>query len=141
MALIRDHELRNLIIDGKTEEFNQLAAEGPVDLENVDLRGLDLKGLDLSHANLRGAYLRNTDARGIDLFYADLEGASLNQARIGGVRFPRNVTADEIRLSHDLGTRLRTCGPVATPPPASAADAASADTAATAADDGTDPAA
>jgi uncharacterized protein YjbI with pentapeptide repeats len=108
MTEFRDTELRSLIIDGKVAEFNALAAETPPDLENTSLRGADLRSFDLSHANLRGAYLRTADLRGCDLFWADLEGASLHDARISGARFPRSLTPDEIRMSVELGTRLRT---------------------------------
>ena len=108
MPEFRNSELRSLILDGKVEEFNARAAESPPDLENCSLRGADLQRFDLSHANLRGAYLRSADLRGCDLFSADLEGASLHGARISGVRFPRSLTADEIRMSVELGTRLRT---------------------------------
>jgi len=107
MNAFRDTELRGLILEGKLAEFNARAAEAPPDLENVSLRGVDLQGFDLSHANLRGAYLRAADLRGCDLFWADLEGASLHDARISGVRFPRSLAADEIRMSVELGTRLR----------------------------------
>ncbi len=107
MGLVRDSELRGLLLDGKIEEFNQLAGENPPDLRSVDLRGVDLKGADLMHANLEGAYLRNADLRGADLRYANLDGASLHGARIGGVLFPKELPAHEILLSLREGTRLR----------------------------------
>jgi len=122
MTLTRDSELRDLIFEGKSDAFNERAAHDPPDLENVGLRGLDMRGFDLSHANLRGAYLRSTDLRGCDLFYADLEGASLHAARVSGVRFPRNLAPEEIRMSLELGTRLRTHGPPASAPPRAGAD-------------------
>jgi uncharacterized protein YjbI with pentapeptide repeats len=108
MTAFRDTELRGLILEGKIAEFNARAAEAPPDLENVTLRGVDLQGFDLSHANLRGAYLRAVDLRGCDLFWADLDGASLHGARVSGVRFPRSLAPDEVRMSVELGTRLRT---------------------------------
>ena len=114
MGLIRNSELRMLLIDGKIEEFNQKTGESPADLENTDLRGVDLQEANLLHANLRGAYLRNADLRGLDLFYADLEGASIHEAHIAGTRFPPNLSASEIWLSHTTGTRMRTSVP---PPP------------------------
>jgi uncharacterized protein YjbI with pentapeptide repeats len=104
MPEFRNTELRSLILD----EFNGRAAETPPDLENCSLRGADLQRFDLSHTNLRGAYLRSADLRGCDLFSVDLDGASLHGARISGVRFPRSLSADEIRMSVELGTRLRT---------------------------------
>ena len=53
MGLIRDSELRTLLIDGKVEEFNRKTQEEPADLENTDLRGVDLQRANLGHANLR----------------------------------------------------------------------------------------
>ena len=107
MELIRDSELRTLLLEGKIEEFNQLTEEEPPDLENVDLRTVDLRGANLLHARLRNAYLRNADLRGVDLFYADMDGASVQSARVSGTRFPRDLTADEILLSLREGTRIR----------------------------------
>ena len=106
--LVRDSELRMLLLDRKIDEFNARVEEEPADLENVDLRTADLQGANLLRANLRGAYLRNADLRAVDLYQADLEGASIHTARIAGTRFPPNISADEIRLSVDLGTRIRT---------------------------------
>ena len=107
MSLKLDSPLRLLLIDGKIDEFNQQTAEEPADLEDVDLRATDLRGANLSHANLRGAYLRNSDLRGLDLFYADLDGATIKNSRISGTRFPQNIPAGEISLSHGLGARMR----------------------------------
>ncbi len=107
MSLIRDSELRLLLVDGKIDEFNRRVGEEPPYLENTDLRSTDLTGANLLHANLRGAYLRNADLRGVDLFHADLDGASIQGARISGTRFPPNLSAAEIGLSHHLGVRMR----------------------------------
>ena len=108
MSLTRDSQLRMLLIEGKTAEFNRLAEEEPPDLENVDLRATDLREANLLHAKLRGAYLRNADLRGLDLFYADLDSASIQGARISGTRFPPNLSAGEIDLSCRHGVRMRT---------------------------------
>jgi len=43
-----------------------------------------------------------------DLPQADLEGASIHGAKIGGTLFPKSLSAQEIRLSEELGTRMRT---------------------------------
>jgi uncharacterized protein YjbI with pentapeptide repeats len=111
MELIRESELRNLLLEGKIEEFNERVAEEPPDLEGVDLRTVDCRGANLLHANLRNAYLRNADLRGLDLLYADLDGASVQGARVSGVRFPRDVPADEVQLSLQQGTRIRCSRP------------------------------
>ena len=107
MTLDRSSELRDLLVEGKIDEFNECAAEEAPQLENTGLRGLDLRGADLSHANLRGAYLRNADLRGVDLFHADLDGASIHAAHISGTRFPPSLPATEISVSHHLGVRMR----------------------------------
>ena len=57
---------------------------------------------DLSGADLHGAVLRKSDFQ-----RANLEGASLMDAKVSGVYFPAELSADEIRLSLDHGTRLR----------------------------------
>lgn len=107
MALERKKPAIELLLEGSYSEFNKLAARGSVDLENADLRMADLRTADLRTANLRGAYLRHADLRGVDLSEADLEGASLNGARVSGCYFPSNVSADEVRLSIEHGTRIR----------------------------------
>ncbi|MCA9728422.1 MAG: pentapeptide repeat-containing protein [Candidatus Eisenbacteria bacterium] len=107
MTLERKKPAIELLVEGRYQEFNKMAADGAVDLENADLRMADLRNAHLRTANLRGAYLRNADLRGVDLSEADLEGASLNSARVSGCYFPPSVGADEIRLSVEHGTRIR----------------------------------
>ena len=58
-------------------------------------------------ADLRGAYCKGVDLRGVDLSEAKLEGASFHLARISGAYFPKNVSAEELMMSLDLGTRIR----------------------------------
>ena len=111
MTLLRDTELRLLLVDGKFDEFNQRAGDDPPDLENASLRALDLREADLSHANLRGAYLRSCDLRGVDMRNADLEHATLNGARVSGALFPKNISSGELALSLQHGTCLRTRPP------------------------------
>ena len=107
MSLVRDSQLRMLLIEGKIDEFNRQAEEEPPNLESTDLRAADLRGANLLHANLRDTYLRNADLRGVDLFHADLDGASIHAARISGARFPPSLPALEISVSHHLGVRMR----------------------------------
>ncbi|MNH42355.1 hypothetical protein D3C79_1040400 [compost metagenome] len=45
--------------------------------------------------------------RGIDFRKANLEGASLAHAQISGTYFPVELSADEILMSMNFGTRLR----------------------------------
>lgn len=106
-TLITKSHLRDLIARGERDAFNALAGQQRPDLSHTDLRGLSLRGLSLREANLSGAYLRAADLRGLDLSGADLDGASLHAAQISGVLFPRDLGAEEIRLSQALGTRMR----------------------------------
>ena len=98
--------------------FNAKRAAGlGCDLRGVDLRALDLRGLNADGLDLTDAYLRDADIRGIDFSNARMEGVSLRGARISGVAFPRELTAEEIRLSVDFGTRMR-YNPLCPPRPA-----------------------
>jgi len=45
--------------------------------------------------------------RGIDFRNSALEGASLAHAQISGAYFPPELSADEILMSMNFGTRLR----------------------------------
>ncbi len=107
MPLVRDSKWATLLRDGRIDEFNRLAAADPPDLRNTDLRMLDLRKADLRRAELSGAYLRNADLRGLDFSAANLEGASLHDANVAGALFPDPLSAEEIRLSVNLGTRMR----------------------------------
>ncbi|KTC63709.1 hypothetical protein AO262_21305 [Pseudomonas fluorescens ABAC62] len=60
----------------------------------IDMRGGDFRGLDLRELNM-------------DLRACSLEGASLAHAQISGTYFPPELTADEILMSVNFGTRLR----------------------------------
>lgn len=94
--------------DGNVEEFNQAARQTEtIDLCGANLRGADLRQANLRKADMRGAYCHSADLRGVDLSQASLEGASFHRARISGAYFPANVSADEIKISLELGTRIR----------------------------------
>jgi uncharacterized protein YjbI with pentapeptide repeats len=106
--LIYDDPLYQLLRDGNIAEFNRRKAAGKscdlthCDLRNLDLRGMDASGLDLSHC-----YFRSANLRGVDFSKSRLEGASLNEAKISGAYFPADLTAAEIALSVEHGTRMR----------------------------------
>lgn len=103
-----DDPLYQLLRDGNVKEFNRRKAAGErcdlthCDFRNLDLRRLDAGGLDLSHS-----YFRSADLRGIDFSTAGLEGVSLNSAKISGALFPKELSASEIALSVEQGTRMR----------------------------------
>ena len=93
--------------NGDTEAVHRAGQSGPIDLSQANLRGLDLRGVNLRSADLRGAYCHSTDLRGVDVSQAQLEGASFHLARVSGAYFPANVSAEELQLSLERGTRVR----------------------------------
>ena len=102
-----DSPLYALLHNEQITAFNSQRPRGPVDLSDGDFRGLDLRTLDAAEINFRNAYFRGTDLRGLDLRSCELEGASLAHAQISGSYFPVQLTADEILMSVNFGTRLR----------------------------------
>lgn len=72
-----------------------------------DFRGLDLRGLNASGMDLRGAYFRGADLRGINFQSANMEGASIASTKISGCFFPHALSAEEIMMSLNHGTRMR----------------------------------
>ena len=106
----RKNTYQAYIRDDEPERFNAEIATlaGAVDLEGCDLSNQDLRKFTLRTANLRNAYLKMADLRGVDLSEAQMDGASINRAHISGAFFPRNISAQEIRLSVEFGTRMRT---------------------------------
>ncbi len=103
-----DDPLYRLLRNEDVAGFNtRKPAEGEVDLSGADLRGIDLRALNAERINFTDAYFRGADLRGLDLREAQLEGASLAHAQISGAYFPRELTADEILMSVNFGTRLR----------------------------------
>ena len=105
---ISNDPMYQLLREGCITEFNAKKASGEkADLQGCDLRGLDLRGLEADGLDFSGSYLRQTDLREIDFRKACLEGASINAAKISGVYFPVELSAQEIELSLLHGTRLR----------------------------------
>jgi len=106
--LHHENKLYQLLRDENIEEFNRLRKAGETaTLAAGDFRGLDLRNLDAHGLDLRDGYFRNADLRGIDFRETQLEGASIADAHISGCFFPSALSADEIRLSLTLGTRMR----------------------------------
>jgi len=99
--------LYKLLRDDDAAAFNKKREPG-YDFRGCTFRGSDLRGLDARGLDLRDCYFRDADLRGVDLREALLEGASLASAKISGVFFPDEIAAEEVRLSVDFGTRLRT---------------------------------
>ncbi len=100
--------LYQLIRESKVEEFNELRKNE----ENISFVNGNFRGVDLRHFNLKGidfsnSYFRQADLRGQDLSDCSFEGASIHGARISGVMFPKELSAEEINLSLQHGTRMR----------------------------------
>ena len=87
--------------------FNQERPQAPIDMRGGDFRGLDLRQLNAQDVDFTDGYFRSADLRGLDLRTACIEGASLAHAQISGAYFPVELTADEILMSVNFGTRLR----------------------------------
>ena len=107
---VHHNSLYDLLRAEQIEEFNKRKAAGePTDgqLAAGDFRGLDLRELDADGLDLSNAYFRGADLRGVDFRNTKLEGASFCQAHISGCYFPVELSADEIRLSFDIGIRVR----------------------------------
>ena len=86
---------------------NERPQEGIIDMVGGDFRGLDLRELNADGIDFTDAYFRSADLRGIDFSHSILEGASLAHAQISGAYFPPELSADEILMSMNFGTRLR----------------------------------
>lgn len=104
----KDDPMYELLQQENIMEFNSRRALGEgCDLRAAHLRGLDLRGLDATDLDMRDAYLRGADVRGVDFRRTKLEGASLADCNISGAYFPAELSAQEIMLSVNRGTRLR----------------------------------
>lgn len=102
------HPLYELLQDEDIEGFNTLKASASnLDFSGGHFRGLDLRGIDADGIKFTGAYFRGADLRGVDLRNAILEGASIGEAKISGAYFPKDLPAEEIRLSLEKGIRMR----------------------------------
>ncbi len=105
---ISNDPMYQLLREGKITEFNARFEGGEKpDLANCDFRSVDLRGLDVAGVNFSGSYFRQADIRGLDLSQCNVEGASINGAHISGTLFPKELSAQEILLSHQQGTRMR----------------------------------
>ena len=101
-----------LLRDGNIKEFNRRKAQGErCDLTDCDLRNLDLRGLEADGLDFSNSYFRAADLRGVDFSASRLEGASLNDAKISGAYFPVELSAQEVLLSVEYGTRMRYAKP------------------------------
>ena len=93
---------------GKIKEFNEKREEGNTfNLSGLDLRAFDLRGLDTRGLNFVDSYMRNANLAGLDLRSCPMDGASFYGAHVSGTYFPHEIPAEEINMSIDRGTRIR----------------------------------
>jgi uncharacterized protein YjbI with pentapeptide repeats len=97
-----------ILYEENRDKFNASVAEGKISsLHNQNLSDLDLRGFELTNIDLSGAYMRGANLSGQDLSKSELSGASIRNANVSGCLFPKNISAEEIRLSLEFGTRIR----------------------------------
>ena len=105
---ISDDPLYQLLRNEQIREFNeQRDVLDTGRLRSGDYRGRDLRNMNATGLDFSDSYFRNSDLRGIDFRDTNLEGASLIDAKVSGTYFPDALSAEEIRLSLETGTRLR----------------------------------
>ncbi len=105
---ISDDPLYQLLRSEQIREFNEQRDKLDASkLKSGDYRGRDLRNMNAEGLDFSDSYFRNTDLRGIDFRESNLAGASLIDAKVSGTYFPDTLSAEEIRLSLDTGTRLR----------------------------------
>ena len=106
--VIKPDPLYQLLRNEDIKSFNEQRHKmNTSDLQSGDYRGRDLRNMDAEGLDFRDSYFRNADLSGIDFRNTNLEGASLLDAKLSGTYFPKELSAQEIRLSLETGTRLR----------------------------------
>ena len=106
--VIKQDPLYQMLRNEDVKAFN--SARNTLDtseLQSGDYRGRDLRNMNADGLDFSNAYFRNADLSGIDFRNTDLQGASILDAKLSGTYFPDSLSAEEIRLSLDTGTRLR----------------------------------
>ena len=106
--VIKKDPLYQLLRTEDIKRFNEQRDQlDTSELKNGDYRGRDLRNMEAQGLDFSNSYFRNADISGIDFRNTNLEGASLLDAKLSGTYFPVALSAQEIRLSLDTGTRLR----------------------------------
>lgn len=103
-----DDPLYQMLRNEQIKDFNEARkSRNELSFKGYDFRNVDLRGANLSGVDLTDAYFRNANMRGLDLRGCVMEGASIHEAKISGCYFPSNVSADELMMSLQHGTRIR----------------------------------
>jgi len=106
--VVKQDPLYQLLRTENIKDFNEKRDQlDTSELKNGDYRGRDLRNMNAAGLDFSNSYFRNADLSGIDFRETNLEGASLLDAKLSGTYFPAELSATEIRLSLDTGTRLR----------------------------------
>ena len=106
--VIQQDQLDQLLLTEDITGYNeQRATLATGELQSGDYRGRDLRNMNADGLDFSNSYFRNADLSGIDFRNTNLEGASLLDAKLSGTYFPAGLSAQEIRLSLETGTRLR----------------------------------
>jgi len=106
--VIKQDPLYQLLRTENIKDFNEQRDHlDTTELKNGDYRGRDLRNMNAGGLDFSSSYFRNTDLSGIDFRNTNLQGASLLDAKLSGTYFPTALSAQEIRLSLEIGTRLR----------------------------------
>ncbi len=106
--VIKSDPLYQLLRNEDIKGFNEMRGKlDTSELKSGDYRGRDLRNMDADGLDFSDSYFRNADLSGIDFRNTMLEGASLLDAKLSGTYFPKELSASEIRLSLETGTRLR----------------------------------
>ncbi len=97
-----------MLRDEHIEAFNTKKASGEeVNVIGTNLQGLDMRKLDVEGIDFSDCYMRGADLRGLDFTSCCLEGVSIRSAKISGAFFPVELTAEEVLMSLNHGTRMR----------------------------------
>lgn len=103
-------EIYQAIVNEDVDTFNKIClTHDHFDLSSHSFLSVDFRKFDLSKAlfNFDNCYFKSSDLRGQTLSHSSFSGASMHLARVSGVLFPDNVSAQEIELSINKGTRIR----------------------------------
>ena len=107
-SVIKQDPLYQLLRNENIDAFNaQRDKLDTGELKSGDYRGRDLRKMNADGLDFSDAYFRNADLSGFVFRNTNLEGASLMDAKLSGCYFPEEISAEEIRLSLNTGTRLR----------------------------------